>query len=515
MEHCVDDIISQMGNVSACDEQLVRDAWQFAEAAHAHHTRSSGHPYMSHPAAVAYQLAQCGLGSTTVAAALLHDIIEDTDISTTEIESTFGSDVLFLVESVTKLSKLHYSRQTRRIESLRKLFAAMAQDLRVLLIKLADRHHNMETLHHLSDERQQHIARETLDIYAPLAYRLGIRAMSRPLENLAFAYLEPSRYETVQSKRQSVTDIMEPHVDTVNTQLHNALRESDIDLIRTEKRTKGLYSLDRKMQRKEYGIDEVYDVYALRVIVSDIPSCYRTMGIAHEYWTHVPYRIKDYISSPKANGYQSLHTTIFCGHGTMFELHIRTEHMDRFAKYGAATPLIFDDERYPAETNSSIQWLNLFSKSKSNERQKESSEHAAAPPWLQQLVRDQRENDVSEFIANLRSDFFESRIFLFTPQGDIIDLPVGATVIDFAYAVHTNVGDHLERSWVNGTETSLTHELNNGDIVSVEAGEDPTPHHEWLAAAKTCLARKRIRALLGNKNSSASQEDTTAGTAST
>jgi GTP pyrophosphokinase len=496
-----DDIITQMQNPSSEEVQMVRDAWQFAQAAHAHHERTSGQPYITHPHAVACQLAEYGLDGTTITASLLHDIIEDTNTSPQQIESTFGSDVLFLVESVTKLSKLHYSQQTRRVESLRKLFAAMAQDLRVLLIKLADRRHNLETLSYTSPAHQRKIARETLDIYAPLAYRLGIRTMSRPLENLAFAYIEPEHYEHVLKQRQAVTAVMAPHIETVQTQLHEALTPLGIDPVRIEKREKGVYALARKMERKNYGIDEVYDVYALRVVVPDVPSCYRAMGAAHELWTHVPYRIKDYISSPKANGYQSLHTTIFCGHGTMFELHIRTENMDHYAKYGAAAPLVFTDEPYP-QTQQQTQWLNLFMRSKPKVRNNTDEQQSAVPHWFHQLVQEEQDTDVTEFIANLRSDFFESRIFIFTPQGDIIDLPAGATVIDFAYAIHTSVGDHIGKVWVNGTEAPVTDELNNGDIVSVETADRPTATHDWLSYAQTSLARRRIRTQLQSNETS-------------
>ncbi|MDO8482869.1 MAG: HD domain-containing protein [bacterium] len=493
----VHELISMIQSPSVADIALISKAYGFAEEAHKNQKRSSGEPYFEHLFETAKTLAELGMGAITVSAGLLHDSVEDVDVEPELIEKEFGPDVRFLVEGVTKLGKLHYSGAERYTESLRKLLVAVSKDVRVLIIKLADRLHNMQTLGNLPKEKRDRIALETLEIYAPLAYRLGIRKINRDLEDLAFPFVLPEEHDRVkkllkQKHREGIK-----HLEKFHRAIKRNLAADGITKIQTGYRIKGLYSLYRKLRRKDWDIEKVYDIAALRIIVSSVSDCYKVLGSIHGVWRPLPGRIKDYIALPKSNNYRGIHTTIFTGDGGIVEVQIRTEEMHRRTEYGMHFEYR-ETTRNPRSSFSRIAWVTKFFPSfiTGNKEIKEKSEKdkAGVPTWMQALVEyNEDATDGKAFVENLKTDFFSDRVFVFTPKGDVIDLPADATPIDFAYTIHSAVGNSMGGVKVNGKLVALDTELQSGDIVEIIMKTSARPSAKWIDMAKTNLAKKHIR----------------------
>ncbi len=457
------------------DTTLVEKAYVFAAKAHAGQVRRSGEPYLSHPLAVAYTLAEMKLDLPTIAAGLLHDTVEDADVSVEDIRRLFGDSVAEIVDGVTKISNLPVrSKLHKQAENFRKMLLAMANDLRVVLVKLADRLHNMRTLEFQPEHKRQRIARETLEIYAPLASRLGIDWLKQELEDLSFMYLYPEDYRVLRDEVERVVAARQDFIEEVKRIIAEKLQEEGIKG-RVLGRRKHLYSIYRKLQRNNLTIDQlylVYDIIGFRIIVKRVKECYEVLGLVHSLWKPIPGRFKDYINLPKPNMYQSLHTTVIGPGGRQMEIQIRTEEMDRIANEGIAA-----------------HWL--YKEAKIIEA---SSAKAGQLEWLSRLVELQKElKNPRDFIESLRMDLFPDEVYVFTPQGDIKVLPRGATPVDFAYAIHTEVGHHCARAKVNGRLVPLDYELQTGDIVEIVTASNQKPSRDWLKFVKTSRARSRIR----------------------
>lgn len=509
----VDKIIGQIRHMSDADRELVEKAYAYAEKAHSGHTRYSGEPYMTHLAAVGFKLAAMGMQPSTIAAGLLHDSVEDTDVTTDDIQLEFGDEILFLVDGVTKLSSVRYHGTDRHNESLRKLFVATSQDIRVLIIKLADRLHNMETLNHIPAEKQLRIARETLEIYVPVAHRLGMGKLRKELEDLAFPYVYPEEAKRVETVLNSRAKKNEELLERERKTLQKRIVDSGLSNFNTFYRVKGRYSLYHKLKRKEWDINAVYDLLAMRVVVSSVEDCYRILGIVHELWRPLPKRVKDYIAFPKPNGYQSIHTTVTTGNGIIMEIQIRTLRMHQEAEFGVASHILY---KQPEISDKVTEKPSMFSslipslfrpfkgRSASSEKieaTKTEPHHQKIPRWISQIgqLYTETHHSTKNFVEDMHSDFFSNRIFVFTPIGDVVDLPVGATPIDFAYAIHSEVGDHTAAAKVNRKMVPFEYELKNGDIVEIETRKGAHPTKKWLDSAKTSVARKRIRTALENQ----------------
>lgn len=503
------EIIAQMSDLSEADKHLIEKAYKTAAKAHEGAKRYSGEPYMSHVAAVAFRLAEMGMGPRTVSAGLLHDVVEDTEVTQEDIKREFGEEILFLVEGVTKLSAVRYYGSDRHNESLRKLFVATSQDIRVLIIKLVDRLHNMQTLEFIPKEKQQRIARETLEIYAPVAHRLGIGRIRKELEDLAFPYVYPEEYKRVIELMKQRTGKAEEVLEKERKTLQKRLAEAHLRDFNTSFRVKGLYSLFQKLKRKEWDVDRIYDLLAIRVVVANVEQCYQTLGLIHEMWRPLPKRVKDYIAFPKPNGYQSIHTTVTTQNGTILEIQIRTQKMHHEAEYGIASHMMYKNRQTggPKSGKQSESWFSnlvpsLFRpfawrahKAAPTEIQKDVPAYAKVPQWIKQIgeMYTDDKSTSQEFIHDMQKDFFHNRIFVFTPNGDVVDLPLGATPIDFAYAIHSEVGDHTSGAKVNSKLVSLDSELKNGDIVEIVTKKNSHPTQKWLEMSKTSLAKRRIR----------------------
>lgn len=499
----INELIGMVQSPSVTDITLISKAYSFAEDVHKNHKRSSGEPYFEHLFETAKTLAELGMGAITISAGLLHDSVEDVNVKPELIEKEFGPDVRFLVEGVTKLGTLHYSGAERYTESLRKLLVAMSKDVRVLIIKLADRLHNMRTLENLPKEKRDRIALETLEIYAPLAYRLGTRKINRTLEDLAFPFVFPEEYEKVKKLLKQKHRENAKHLEKFHRALKRNLAADGITNTQTGYRIKGLYSLYRKLKRKEWDIEKVYDIAALRVIVSNVADCYKVLGSIHSAWRPLPGRIKDYIALPKPNNYRGIHTTIFTGDGGIVEVQIRTEEMHRRTEYG----MHFEYQetiRNPRSSFSRISWVTKFFPSfitgNKEIKERNDKDKAEVPSWMQAIVNYNKEaTGDSTFVENLKTDFFSDRMFVFTPKGDVIDLPSDATSIDFAYAIHSGVGNSMGGVKVNGKLVSLDTELKSGDIVEIITKPNARPSAKWIDMAKTNLAKKHIRAAIENQ----------------
>ncbi len=506
------DIIVEINNPTEADIALIRKAYDLAALAFEGHTRYSGDPYLSHIAIVAHKLAKMGFGPRTTAAGLLHDIIEDTSITAEDIKAQFGEEILFLVEGVTKLSSVRYYGTDRHNESLRKLFVATSQDIRVLIIKLVDRLHNMETLDYVPKEKQIRIARETLEIYVPVAHRLGMGRIRKELEDLAFPYVYPAEYKRVRELLAKSTEKSLVLLERERKSLQKRLTDSKLFDFHTSYRVKGLYSLFHKLKRKDWNIADVYDLLAMRIVVQSVEDCYKTLGIIHEMWRPLPKRVKDYIAFPKPNGYQSIHTTVTTPQGTILEIQIRTEKMHHEAEFGVASHIIYKQlvvEPGIKTTNASwfsnlipslfnpFAWKDKKSTLKTKVT-KDAPHREKIPQWIQQIgeVYTAEKTSGAEFIADMRKDFFSSRIFVFTPNGDVVDLPVGANPIDFAYAIHSEIGDHIASVNVNNKLVQLETELRNGDIVRIETKKSAHPTKKWVQIAQTSLAKRHIKSWL-------------------
>lgn len=507
-------IIEHLNSPSPEDKELIKRAYEFARIAHEGHKRYSGEPYLNHLANVARMLAEIGMGAHTVAAGLLHDCIEDTKVTPEELQKAFGDEIFFLVEGVTKLGSVRYYGSDRHNESLRKLFVATSQDIRVLIIKLIDRLHNMQTLEFVPKEKQLRIARETLEIYVPVTHRLGMGRIRKELEDLAFPYVYPDEYKKVLSLTKHVGKKSEEDLEKSRKTLQKRLAESGLRDFHTSYRSKGTYSLYQKLLRREWDMDRIFDYLALRIVVQNIEQCYQVLGIVHELWRPLPKRVKDYIAFPKPNGYQSLHTTVITPNQTILEVQIRTEMMHREAEYGIASHIMYKDEQHGGGTAQGAKsWFtslipNLFRpfiwrnqpKQESGGQKtliQERNHKEKIPQWIQEIADAHKTHEGSrEFFEGLKDDFFSYRIFIFTPKGDVVDLPVGASPIDFAYAIHSDMGDHTAGAKVNNKLVPLDTELSNGDIVEIVKSKTNKPTKKWLDYAKTSLARRRIRASL-------------------
>ncbi|MBI5140072.1 MAG: bifunctional (p)ppGpp synthetase/guanosine-3',5'-bis(diphosphate) 3'-pyrophosphohydrolase [Candidatus Vogelbacteria bacterium] len=475
MEQDIKEILNLMVSHTASDIALIEKAYQFAKDAHIEHKRMSGEPYLVHLVGTAKNLAKMRADPQTIAAGLLHDTLEDTNTTTTLILKEFGPDILFLVEGVTKLGKIKYRGIERHAESLRKLFIATAKDIRVILIKLADRLHNISTLEYVRPEKRTRIALETIEIYAPVANRLGIGQMKGALEDAAFPWAMPKEYGEIIRIQNIKTKEAEKRLEDVQRILRKKIAKDGIAGFKSDFRVKHLYSLYRKLENHEMNIDKIYDIAALRIIVPTVEDCYKTLGIIHSTWTPLVGRLKDYIAIPKINGYQSIHTVVFTGDGGIVEIQIRTQKMHDEAEFGIASHLAYDELGKP--THGAIVGKKLR--------------------WLNQLIDWQKTVKGSkEFLENLQTDFFKDQIFVFTPKGDVIELPGDATPIDFAYAIHSDVGNHCAGSKVNGKFLALDSKLKNGDIVEIQTRETSRPSSKWLEFVKSSLARKNIKVSL-------------------
>ncbi|MFQ3679014.1 MAG: bifunctional (p)ppGpp synthetase/guanosine-3',5'-bis(diphosphate) 3'-pyrophosphohydrolase [Pseudanabaenaceae cyanobacterium] len=455
------------------NQKIVR-AYRFARDRHAGQCRASGEPYIVHPVQVSTILRELGGDRTTVAAGFLHDIIEDTDITGNDLEALFGADVRTLVEGVTKLSKFNFASKTeRQAENFRRMFLAMAQDIRVIVVKLADRLHNMRTLEHLKPERQVLIARETMEIFAPLANRLGIWQIKWELEDLAFKYLQPEAYREIQALVADTRRNREALIEEVVTDLKHRLREAGLQNFEVSGRPKHLYGIYSKMQHQQKPYHEIFDILAVRAIVETPPECYRVLAEVHERFRPIPGRFKDYIGLPKPNRYQSLHTAVLGPQGQPLEVQIRTWEMHHVAEYGIAAHWKYK------ETRSSD-----FNSSRDDEKFN----------WLRQLVEWQKEvKDDREYIESLKDNFFDNEVYVFSPKGDVYCLPAGATPVDFAYRIHTEVGNHCAGALVNHRIVPLDRVLQNGDIVEILTQKQAHPHYDWIQFTVTGTAKNRVR----------------------
>ncbi len=453
------------------DIALIRRAWEFCVSHHEGQKRASGDPYIVHPLEVAEVLAEMKLDATAIAAALLHDAVEDTPATSEEIGERFGDQVAHIVEGVTKIDKIQFAnREDRQAENVRKMLLAMVSDVRVVLIKLADRLHNMRTLEHLKPERQEAIARETLDIYAPLAHRLGMGKVRGELEDLAFRYTDPVAYERVSAAVEARRVEGEQFLRSVEDTIAEQLRENGIEA-RVEWRIKRLYSIYQKIERQKITFDQVYDLLAIRVITQDVASCYAVFGLIHTLWRPVPGRIKDFIAMPRANHYQSLHTTVMSATGHQFEVQIRTEEMHRIAEEGIAAHW-----KYKAGGN--------LVTARDEERLN----------WIRQLVEWQKEmTDPNEFLSSLKMDLYPDEVYTFTPKGKVVVVPAGATPVDFAYTIHTEVGNTCVGAKINGRMSPLRTKLRTGDIVEIVTQKDHKPSRDWLTFVKSPRARNKIK----------------------
>lgn len=495
------EILDAMQDKGAESAALVSKAYEFSKEAHKEQKRYSGDPYFVHPAEVAYLLAQAGMGPRTVAAGLLHDTIEDAGVKPKTIEELFGAEVLSLVEGVTKLGALRYHGLERHTESLRKLFAATAKDIRVLIVKLMDRLHNARTLEHVPrEEKRKRIALETLEIYAPIADRLGMSVAKQELEDAAFPYAYPKEFEKTRTLLKESGADTKGRLEKVERDLKRELAEAGLRTFRTEARIKGMYSLFRKLERKDWDFSKIYDTLALRVIFPSVADCYTALGIIHSHWRPVPGKIKDYIAFPKPNGYQSIHTTVYTGDGSALEMQIRTEAQHREALYGIASHLTYKETQDPTQSGrrGGLEWVRqFFPRLRRSPEELVPSYGSTAPAWVKELAHAHAGTEESkEYLDTLKSDFFSHRVFVFTPKGDVIDLPLAATPIDFAYAVHSELGNRMSGARVNGKLVSLDSELHNGDVVEVITKANAKPSRKWHDIAKTNMAKKHIRAAL-------------------
>ena len=457
---------------------FVQKAYDVAAKAHANQRRKSGEPYIIHPLGVATILADLHMDETTLAAAFLHDVVEDTDITLQQLTEMFGVKVADLVDGVTKLGKIEYiSKEDQQIENYRKMFLAMAKDIRVIMIKLADRLHNMRTMKYMPVHKQHSISRETMEVYAPLAHRLGIYTIKWELEDLAFRYMEPEIYydlvEQVKVKRRE----REAMIHEAMAEIKQHLDEQHIKC-EIQGRPKNFYSIYKKMQRDHKELSEIYDLLAIRVLVDTVADCYGTLGVVHSLWRPIPGRVKDYIAVPKSNMYQSLHTTVVYHNGQPLEIQIRTFEMHRISEYGIAA-----------------HWRYKESGGKSNMPSGGDKDFEAKLSWLRQLLEWHKDmSDSRDFVNTVKMDVFSDEVFVFTPRGDVIDLPVGSVPIDFAYRIHTDVGNRCVGAKVNGRIVPLDYKLSNGDIVEVITSKQATgPSRDWMNIVGSSDTRNKIR----------------------
>ncbi|MFZ2167406.1 MAG: HD domain-containing protein [Minisyncoccia bacterium] len=507
----VKEIIGAMNAPSSEDVTLVTKAYELSKKAHEGQTRYSGEPYFIHPAATAKVLAEYGMDAVTIAAGLLHDVVEDAKASREEIEKEFGKELLFIVDGVTKLGTHKYRGAERHAESLRRLLVATASDIRVLIVKLADRYHNMQTLTHVPEHKRRRIALETLEIYAPIADRLGMGKMKRDLEDLAFPFVDPDAAHHTAEVRKLKSQETEGGLAKVQKEILRELAKKSLTKFHSDVRMKGLWSLHKKLERKNDDISLIHDIAALRLVVPTIEDCYTTLGIVHALYKPLPGEFKDYIAFPKPNGYQSLHTTVVTPDAGIVEVQIRTEEMHKHAMFGIASHMSYKQLGKAIEkldkgaqksrfSALSFSWRSLIPSLMRTAKKDSvaSGVPTKVPPWLAELAEAHTDAPGSqEFVEGLKEDFFSHRVFVFTPKGDVIDLPATSTPIDFAYAIHSDLGDHLQGAKVNGKLVSFETQLGNGDVVELIRRDSAHPSAKWLDIVHTSLARRHIRSTLG------------------
>jgi guanosine-3',5'-bis(diphosphate) 3'-pyrophosphohydrolase len=467
-----EDLVEKVrGSNPEADIELLRRAYVFSAFEHKGQVRHSGEPYLVHPLEVADLLADMKLDVVAIAAGLLHDIVEDTQTPIERIQELFGADVAHLVEGVTKLGAIQFSSsEERQAENFRKMLLAMVDDIRVILVKLADRLHNMRTLHHLPEERRIKIAQETRDIYGPIANRLGMSKIKNELEELAFKHLEPQPYEALRARVESRRRTNEGMIEDLKKTISAKLAEAQVPVIEIDGRIKRLFSIHQKLKRQKIDLDQVYDLVALRVVTQSIKDCYASLGIIHQTWSPVPGRIKDFIAMPRPNGYQSLHTSVVSERGFPFEVQIRTAEMHKIAEEGIAAHWKYKEGRVGADRD---------------------EQHFL---WLRQLLEWQQEvRDPQEFLQNLKIELYAEEVYIFTPKGEVKALPRDATPIDFAYAIHTDVGHQCVGARVNGKMVPLRTRLRNGDIVEIITTAGHKPSRDWLNIVGTSRARSKIK----------------------
>jgi len=474
-KHLIDTIHTYLPQAK-CDD--VTKAYNLAEEAHKDQRRVSGGPYILHPLAVAQILADMKIDTTTITASLLHDVVEDTSYTLEDIKKMFGKEVAFLVDGVTKLSRLNYrTKEDQQLNSMRKMFLAMAKDVRVVVIKLADRLHNMRTLRYMRSDKQKRIAQETLEIFAPLAHRLGIFNIKWELEDLSFRYLEPDKYydlvDQMKQKRHVREEIVNEAIDVLKKALDDAHIHCEIN-----GRPKHFYSIYKKMKKDNRDLSQVYDLFAIRVIVDDVKDCYGVLGIVHSLWKPLPYRFKDYIAMPKPNNYQSLHTTVIGTRGQPVEIQIRTWEMHRIAEYGVAAHWRYKEGNQTANKDAFDEKMG----------------------WLRNLLEWQDTSNPKEFVNALKLDAFSDEVFVFSPRGDVIDLPQGSIPIDFAYRIHTDVGHRCVGAKINGKIVPLDYKLKNGDIVEIITSKVGKPSLDWLNIVGSSESRSKIRSWFKKEN---------------
>jgi len=451
-----------------CD--MIAKAFALADEAHKEQRRASGEPYIMHPLAVATILAELQIDTQTIIAGLLHDVVEDTLYTREDLEELFSPEVAFLVDGVTKLNNFQYqTKEDQQLENYRKMFLAMAKDVRVVVIKLADRLHNMRTLKHMRSDKQQRIARETLEIFAPLSHRLGIFNIKWELEDLSFRYLEPEKYYDIVDQMKEKRKVREEIVDDTLIQLRKSLEEAHIKAD-VKGRPKHFYSIYKKMKKDNRDLSQIYDLYAVRVIVDTIPDCYAVLGIAHSLWKPLPHRFKDYIAMPKSNMYQSLHTTIIGTMGHPVEIQIRTWDMHRVSEYGVAAHWRYKEGNKGAD-----------------------HDFDEKMGWLRNVLEWQDTSNPKEFVNALKLDVFSGEVFVFTPKGDVVKLPKGAVPLDFAYRIHTDVGHRCVGARVNGKIVSLDYKLQNGDIIDIITSKTGKPKLDWLNIVGATESKNKIR----------------------
>src|SRR5213594_146990 len=456
------------------DVELLRRAYVFSAFEHRGQVRHSGEPYLIHPLAVADFLADIKLDAVAIAAGLLHDVVEDTLTTIDRIKELFGPEVAHVVEGVTKISAIPFSSsEERQAENFRKMLLAMVDDIRVILVKLADRLHNMRTLNHLPEERRNKVAQETRDIYAPIANRLGMSKVKNELEELSFRYLEPKAYEALRAKVDATRRKTEGLIEELKKTITAKLRDAQVPVLEIDGRIKRLWSISQKLKRQKIELEQVYDFIALRIVTEGVKDCYATLGIIHQTWSPVPGRIKDFIAMPRPNGYQSLHTSVISEHGVPFEVQIRTQEMHRMAEEGIAAHWKYKEGRTGDQRDE-----RYFQ-------------------WMRQLLEDQQEvRDPQEFIQHLKVELYPEEVYTFTPKGLVKALPRGATPVDFAYAIHTDVGHQCVGARVNGKMVPLRTHLKNGDIVEIVTQAGHKPSRDWLNYVVTSHARYKIKHLI-------------------
>ena len=472
MLHVTDIIDRVRAYQPAADADMIKRAYEYSSKAHSGQKRKSGDPYFIHPASVAGIITELRLDTASVCAGLLHDVVEDTLATTKDIEREFGNEIASLVDGVTKLGKINFtSKEDRQAENFRKMVVAMARDIRVLLIKLCDRVDNMRTLEHMKPEAQERIARETLEIYAPLANRLGIQAFKSELEDLSFRWLEPDSYTEVQNAVQKTKKERDKYISEVSKTLSSRLAEQGF-AADVNGRAKHLYSVWRKMKANECTIEQIHDIIAFRVSVESVSDCYAALGVIHSKWTPVPGRFKDYIALPKPNMYQSLHTTVIGPGRERIEIQIRTHEMNRVAERGIAAHWKYKEKHGGGIADSDAQRFG----------------------WLRQLMEWQKDlKDPAEFLEGVKIDLFQDEVYVFTPKGEVRVFPRGSTPIDFAFAIHSQLGEHITGARVNGKLEPIRYKLRNGDVLEVVTAPHQQPSKDWLEFAVTTRARARIR----------------------